>query len=334
MATEVDYRYVNLSIRSIFDMMIGGFIDRDPSYQREIVWKRQQQVGLICTLLDGYPIPSVSLVTTDVKGSKRECLDGKNRLESLYLYMSNNLEVRGHRYEDLDISAKMWFGNIQIQTVIFGRLAEDDKRHYFRCIQEGVNLSKTEQIWSEDRLPFVFNLRRVRERRLRDIQEFAETKRYSDFTILCNIAAMIIGAKNIEKATAGHSTALTAWVRRQQMKDSEAQDIMGVLDVILTRLHAVLSVHRTPDKVRVSVTLDLARYIVYKLHRDQTADLDRMRSFVQAINDCLAGVVPDECPPHLAEYVSVILRDTASKTYTRKSFEQRFNLIRVSIDLL
>lgn len=71
-------------------------IDTDPGYQRRLRWGNKKRSLLIESLLMNIPIPSVFLFETDY--NKYEVIDGRQRLETINSFLSNNFALSGLEY--------------------------------------------------------------------------------------------------------------------------------------------------------------------------------------------------------------------------------------------
>lgn len=67
-----------------------GVLKLEPSFQRQSVWSMQQRTNLLESVFRGYPIPSIFLYRHVDEGTGQtifEVIDGKQRIESLLMYM-------------------------------------------------------------------------------------------------------------------------------------------------------------------------------------------------------------------------------------------------------
>lgn len=71
-------------------------IDTDPGYQRRLRWSNKKRSLLIESLLLNIPIPSVFLFETDY--NQYEVIDGRQRLETINAFLSNNFSLTGLEY--------------------------------------------------------------------------------------------------------------------------------------------------------------------------------------------------------------------------------------------
>ncbi len=106
---------------------IAGTLDLTPQFQRRPVWTEDQQSYLIDTVLSGLPIPEIYFRSaSSPKGDTRyEVIDGQQRIRSVLLFGTNDLELTGDlvsvkwigkRFEDLTDSEKTDFWDYNIVT--------------------------------------------------------------------------------------------------------------------------------------------------------------------------------------------------------------------------
>ncbi|RPD56796.1 hypothetical protein L226DRAFT_538270 [Lentinus tigrinus ALCF2SS1-7] len=156
------YRTTTYTAKSLYDQIIDNTIHLDPEYQRDIVWSEAKQSGLIDSLLRNYYIPPVLFaVTTHDDGShSRVCIDGKQRLTSIQLFMDGLIphkdNVSGKKYwykpaagEKRFILPKplmQAFANKQITCIEYDGLLDDEEREIFQRVQLGVALTVAERM--------------------------------------------------------------------------------------------------------------------------------------------------------------------------------------------
>ncbi|KAK7032517.1 hypothetical protein VNI00_013086 [Paramarasmius palmivorus] len=159
-------RSTTYTAQALFEQIYKGDLDLDPEYQRDIVWNVQKQSKLIDSLFHNYCVPPIILcVTVHSDGSEsRTCIDGKQRLTSIRLFMDGLIPHRdsctGQQlwYRDnpgasrasksslLPEKYKKIFANKQIVCVEYGQLKPSDERDIFRRVQLGIALTAAEKI--------------------------------------------------------------------------------------------------------------------------------------------------------------------------------------------
>ena len=321
----VSYHYKTLPINTIYNLARKDQIDLEPSYQREVVWTKDQQTDLLTTLIeDKLPCPPINLVeNNDPSVPKYECMDGKNRTKALILFMNDELVYEGRKFSEFSEDEKDDFTATNIQVCIFTAMPYDQRREYFRRIQQGKVLRQTEICWSFDNRPIMIAIRRVREECIDIIGEIWDTKRYSDLVFLCNTMAMIIG-DDITRDIAGHSTSMTTWVKKGPLT-GKFNDEYRTLKEVVVMIGGMLDTMPT-SRVRNLVFLDLARSIIAN-GVENTAG-DKFATFVTELN----GYIKDGKAPadgNVRAYGDIINNNKAlSSQYSRKVIAQRFEIIR------
>ncbi|ERJ73276.1 HNH endonuclease domain protein [Porphyromonas sp. oral taxon 278 str. W7784] len=112
-------RLEHIAVRDLFDgyqdngengvVAYGGKLDVRPAYQREFIYKPEQQRAVIDTLSKGYPLNV--MYWSDQGDGSYELIDGQQRTLSICTFLNN------------DFSCKGLFGNPQ--PLKFGTLSED-----------------------------------------------------------------------------------------------------------------------------------------------------------------------------------------------------------------
>ena len=250
-----------MTIQTINNHMEDNQINTAPEYQREIVWKEINQKELIHTLLDGFPMPSLNFCIEGTDSHNHityECMDGKNRLNSIRLFMTDKLTTKdGYKFSDLSKAAIRAFNSIEVTICIFTGLSQDERQDYFRRIQNGVILSQPELIWSQDNHPLVKRIKVIRAEILDKISCIWDTKRYNDIQLAMNIVHMINGKYPVLK-----STSITHWLHSQSTS-KDYTDISCKIKLVLIKLHSIIiACPPFHQKLKVPFTLDLAKWII------------------------------------------------------------------------
>ncbi|ESK94278.1 hypothetical protein Moror_8263 [Moniliophthora roreri MCA 2997] len=157
-------RATTYTAQALFEQIHLGGIDLDPEYQRDVVWTKEKQSQLIDSILRNYYIPPIIFaVTTHDDGSEsRVCIDGKQRLTSIRLFMEGMIPHKDPHtgqqfwYKDnpgkpgrktiLPEKYRTIFANKQVVCVEYGELKQCDERDIFRRVQLGVALTPAEKL--------------------------------------------------------------------------------------------------------------------------------------------------------------------------------------------
>ncbi|KAI5451278.1 hypothetical protein NCC49_001874 [Naganishia albida] len=84
------------SVKHLNELMHYGEIDLEPEYQRDVVWTEARQEALIDSLFHNYYIPPIlfALRLEDDGTERRTCIDGKQRLTAIALFMSGLISCK------------------------------------------------------------------------------------------------------------------------------------------------------------------------------------------------------------------------------------------------
>jgi hypothetical protein len=87
-------------------------INLEPGFQRQSVWTPTDRSRLIQSIFSGYPLPSIFLYRRDSKGRMvYDVIDGKQRLESIYMYSGLGKFKRDSFEAKLDLGEGLdWWG--------------------------------------------------------------------------------------------------------------------------------------------------------------------------------------------------------------------------------
>jgi|SRR5580698_8659902 hypothetical protein len=80
-----------LPVRAVIDYYRDGRLNLDPVFQRQSVWHPKQREHLINSVFHGYPIPAIFLyrrIDESTGAMMYEVVDGKQRIETLFMYTS------------------------------------------------------------------------------------------------------------------------------------------------------------------------------------------------------------------------------------------------------
>ncbi|CAE6430918.1 unnamed protein product [Rhizoctonia solani] len=142
-----------------------GDIKLDPEYQRDVVWSDSKQSKLIDSILRNYYIPPVIFsLSTDKNGNQtRVCIDGKQRLTSIYRFLEGHIPHKdggvSYYFQQADPSKncrllpdnlKRQFRNKTILCVEYRDLNGAAERDIFQRVQLGMALTTGETFQSYD----------------------------------------------------------------------------------------------------------------------------------------------------------------------------------------
>ncbi|KAF9442099.1 hypothetical protein P691DRAFT_638967, partial [Macrolepiota fuliginosa MF-IS2] len=159
-------RATTYTAQALFDQIVSGDIDLDPEYQRDVVWPEAKQVGLIDSIFRNFYIPPVifSVNAHDDGSENKICIDGKQRLTSIYRFMLGLIhrDSTGERYwykgsptpesgkkkkrNILPDKYRRLFANKQVVCVEYSDINDNDEREIFQRVQLGMALTPAEKL--------------------------------------------------------------------------------------------------------------------------------------------------------------------------------------------
>lgn len=144
------------------DLIHSDNVDLDPDYQRDVVWSKDKQSGLIESLFLNYYVPPVIFAVTvdeETGEEKRVCIDGKQRCTSVVSFYDGKIPFKtasGHRLwytapgvrggQVLSQALKRKFDQISLQVVEYPNPTMAEQRDIFQRVQLGVPLSSAERL--------------------------------------------------------------------------------------------------------------------------------------------------------------------------------------------
>ncbi|KAG2073790.1 hypothetical protein BDR04DRAFT_1094371 [Suillus decipiens] len=160
-------RATTYTTQALFEQIVGGDINLEPEYQRDVVWSESKQVGLIDSILRNFYIPPVIFVShqhTDGSETKT-CIDGKQRLTSIYRFMHGLIHHKDPQTGDkywyklnasnqsgrsagymLPVKYQRLFANKQIVCIEYQDLPDSEEREIFQRVQLGMALTPAEKL--------------------------------------------------------------------------------------------------------------------------------------------------------------------------------------------
>jgi hypothetical protein len=225
------------------------------------------------------------------------------------------MSVNGAKFNTLSEDDRMNFENIEVSVCIFIHLSEDLRKDYFRRIQNGVPLSKTEIVWSMAH-PFMTLVRQIRVEMFEKVKHLWETNRYTDLHLFFNIANVLQGGY-----PRLHSDNLIKWLNKQDPAKSYDDLAVGVRTVI-TILYTTI---KTPlhQRMKSSFTLDIVYWTVS--HGLRAPPVSAVETFSATVGRKLMDQeVTDE---HAEKYYNLVKTGAMSTAYTRQICISRAQII-------
>ena len=170
-----------LSLEGILNDIDENICDLNPEYQRGIVWNETQQQKVIDTVLRQYPLPAVFFKPINI--NKIECVDGKQRLTSLYKFWNNELSIPNLEeytdvtedyiyFKDLKEPFKKKFKHSQITTIqLINNWSDADIYDLFHRVQNGKTLTNGELFNAMIHNKFIKNSKRFTQQNTENIRK-------------------------------------------------------------------------------------------------------------------------------------------------------------------
>ncbi|KAF8135707.1 hypothetical protein EV363DRAFT_1212435 [Boletus edulis] len=155
---------MSYSAAELHSFIHEGYIDLNPSYQRDVVWPESKQIGLVDSIFRNFYVPPVIFaVQKDDEGETvRVCVDGKQRLTSIQKFLDGLIPHRdahtkksfwfvrseSQRTTRLEIPEqwKRRFAETRITCVEYHNLAPGTEREIFQRVQLGMSLTAAEKL--------------------------------------------------------------------------------------------------------------------------------------------------------------------------------------------
>lgn len=148
-----NYTSQSMSVGDFCRQMIDGGIII-PNYQREFVWTMLYKQRYLQTLSQRGPIFGF-VMNYNSRDGTYEVIDGQNRGKTIYEFMSDNLTFNRDpedggalKYSNMELAEKRKFDRMEIHFIKTFDWSDDECQEYFRSIQEGMKLTKGEEIHS------------------------------------------------------------------------------------------------------------------------------------------------------------------------------------------
>ncbi|KAI0357177.1 hypothetical protein OH77DRAFT_1422717 [Trametes cingulata] len=156
-------RATTYTCQALYEQISQQDIDLQPEYQRDVVWPDNKQIGLIDSIFRNFYVPPVIFVvhTTDDGGERRVCVDGKQRLTSIYRFISGEIpykdaftgekfvfrnDIGGAKGQLLPERYRKLFMMKQIVCMEYQDITPDNEREIFQRVQLGMALTPAERL--------------------------------------------------------------------------------------------------------------------------------------------------------------------------------------------
>jgi hypothetical protein len=184
-----------------------------PDYNRNFVWTPNLKQRYLETLSKRGPIFGFVFNLNDDDGVY-EMIDGQNRGKSIYEFMTDRLiynrpleEGGGLKYSEITGQERRLFDRMEIHFIKTINWNEDDCQEYFRSIQDGMKLTKGEEIHSAQnnifQMKIVHLINRYNEilkKPKKDGGMNYTDKRYKNFEVIGGLLVMLRDGEYMDRA--------------------------------------------------------------------------------------------------------------------------------------
>ena len=136
------YRVSEIKLFELIEKIENDNLDLSPSYQRNFIWSKADQVSLIESILKGYPLPNIFILEKD--NGMMEMIDGQQRSRTIYRFYKSLFQVsKNISYQNCD---KESFLNYRLPVVYVYDVHEIDNLNDFYVLinKKGKALNKAE----------------------------------------------------------------------------------------------------------------------------------------------------------------------------------------------
>lgn len=148
--TEIEKTVLNTEVLYMYQEYAEGRMNMSPSYQRGLVWTEKQKQEYLTALFKSRAEITPVFVQERFDGEEHyEVLDGKQRLNAIFEFIEDKIELEGIKFSELSAEDTMRLLNYDIRyTRILsyeGEIPEDFKLEYFLEINEkGTKMSESQ----------------------------------------------------------------------------------------------------------------------------------------------------------------------------------------------
>lgn len=130
---KIRISFHNTHLRELVRSGLEGHIDFNPSYQRDLVWKKKDKEQLIRSIFEGIEIGKFAFISLDYgKDHMYEILDGKQRLSTLIEFVTDQFKYEGKYFSELHQEDKWYFLDYSVtRGETREELTEKEKIQYF-----------------------------------------------------------------------------------------------------------------------------------------------------------------------------------------------------------
>lgn len=151
---------IHFSNMTISDGIIGKShffgVNKDPDYQRDLVWTEEDNISLIDSIFNNIDIGKFTFIKLPFKGRTSysyEILDGKQRMNALLMFFEGRYKYKGKTFQELHPLDQSHISNYGVLIAeISENMTNKQKYNYFLKLNTGGRPQ------SKEHLNYVYNL--------------------------------------------------------------------------------------------------------------------------------------------------------------------------------
>lgn len=126
---DLRLQFMQQQVSSLINSYVINFgTDFNPEYQRELVWRLEDEEKLIESIFNRVDIGKFVFIHMGYKADLMyEVLDGKQRLTALYRFYTDQFTYKGYYYSELPWHLKHVFEDIPVSVAVTRKEAMDEK---------------------------------------------------------------------------------------------------------------------------------------------------------------------------------------------------------------
>lgn len=238
------YTRTTLTLDNIHSLHEDERLNLNPSWQRDGVWPATRKPALIESLINGIPIPEITLWLRP--DGVHDVVDGKQRLSAILEYMDGEFKANDDFYDDLTREEVDTLDNTSVTVLLLGpENAESSVIAYYKLRNStSSSLTTGELIKADSNTPIVVQtLQTFAERKVFIEEVFGSARSAKRSATLTNtvpyLASLMHGVGCLTKSYSAIKGILASATREQV--DAVRSDYIAKIDTFLRLCRTILS---------------------------------------------------------------------------------------------
>ena len=146
---QISFKQSQMKIVDIYSWLQGKVLQYKIKIQRNSAWRTEDRVELIDTIINGFPIPPIfissGILDEDQMKNIYHVLDGRQRLETIELFINGAFSYKGKNYKDLDKDTRIKILNYFIPLITIDDSDISQLKEIFRRLNKtAIRLNRME----------------------------------------------------------------------------------------------------------------------------------------------------------------------------------------------